>query len=218
MAGSCAGSATSSSISRPTCTLATPSKPSAGSARSTAWPWGSRIPSFGLTRMRARTLCARPLDPAGERLAGDPLVGLDVLLARACDHLVGDRRRGRVAVPPGRGRPVAHVLLVEARLAPAGRILVGGPEARGVRRAHLIAEGQGAVPVEAELELGVGQDDPPLAGVLGGELVDRDRDLAHPLGQLPVAHELGCTLEVDVLVVALERLGGGGEDRLGKPV
>ena len=32
----------------------TPPKPSAGSARSTAWPWGSRIPALGRTSTRAR--------------------------------------------------------------------------------------------------------------------------------------------------------------------
>src|SRR3984885_1844228 len=53
IAGNVAGSSTSSSISRPTWTLRTPSKPSAGSARSTAWPCGSRIPALGLTRTLA---------------------------------------------------------------------------------------------------------------------------------------------------------------------
>src|SRR5580704_1913580 len=118
------GSSTSSSISRPTWTLRTPVKPSAGSARSTAWPWGSRMPALGLTRTRARISGSpggpsgpRAVDPGAERLAGDPLVGLDVLLTRLLNDVVGDRRRGRVAVPPGRGGPVADVLLVKAGLA-----------------------------------------------------------------------------------------------------
>ena len=39
-----------------------PSKPSAGSARSTVWPWGSRIPSLGRIRTRAEATrrTARP--------------------------------------------------------------------------------------------------------------------------------------------------------------
>src|ERR1700759_3072713 len=110
-------------MSRPTWTLRTPVKPSAGSARSTAWPWGSRMPALGLTRTRARTrgspggpLRPRELDPGAERLAGDPLVGLDVLLTRARDHVVGNRGRRRVAIPAGGRGPVAHVLLVKAGL------------------------------------------------------------------------------------------------------
>ena len=51
------GGSAASSTRRPTWTLATPSKPSAGSARSTAWPCASRMPAFG--RMRTRTLTCR---------------------------------------------------------------------------------------------------------------------------------------------------------------
>src|SRR4051794_15637396 len=146
----------SSSMRRPTWTLATPSKPSAGSARSTATPWGSRIPAFGRTRTRARIVIARARSPARprrrssngaqsrchagepgvERLAGDELVGVDVALARPGDDIVGDRRCRRLLVPAGAGRPVAHVLLVEARLRAPDLVRVGGPEARGVGRQH----------------------------------------------------------------------------------
>src|ERR1700759_540171 len=229
ISGRRAGSSTSSSISRPTWTLRTPVKPSAGSARSTACPWGSRMPALGLTRTRARIsgspVCgvpARPpsrlraLDPGAERLAGDALVGLDVLLTRLVDDVVGDRGPGRVAIPAGAGGPVADVLLVKARLATAGLVLVSGPEARGVRGADLIADGQLAVGVETELELRVGEDDPVGAGVLGPELVERDRYLAHALGERPVTDELDGALEVDGLVVSDLGLGGRGEQRLGQ--
>ena len=67
--GSRARSSTSSSTSRPTWTLRRPSKPSAGSARSTAWPCGSRIPAFG--RIRTRALTA-PRAPATRRTARRP--------------------------------------------------------------------------------------------------------------------------------------------------
>ena len=53
MAGTWDGSSTSSSTSRPIRTCEAPAKPSAGSARSTVWPWGSRIPSFGRISTRA---------------------------------------------------------------------------------------------------------------------------------------------------------------------
>src|SRR4051795_523081 len=103
---------------RPTCTWETPSKPSAGRARSTACPCGSRIPSFGRIRTRARTSAARAglRQPGVERLARDALVGLLVALARAVDHVLRDLRRRRRLVPARCGRPVAHELLVEARL------------------------------------------------------------------------------------------------------
>src|SRR4051812_30648392 len=54
-----------------------------------------------------------------ERLAGQALVGLDVLRSRLLDHVGRKRRRRRVRVPvPARlvQQPVADVLLVERRL------------------------------------------------------------------------------------------------------
>src|SRR5687767_1893341 len=99
------------------CTLATPSNPSAGSACSTACPCGSRIPSLGRTSTRTRgTASGRPLEPAVEGLAGDAVVRLDVELARAGHDVVGELGRRRALVPAAAGGPVAHVLLVEARL------------------------------------------------------------------------------------------------------
>src|SRR4051794_36737112 len=175
MAGSREGSSTSSSTSRPTWTFDTPVNPRAGSARSTVWPCGSRMPAFGRISTRARTcvvLGRGPLDPAGERLAGQALVRLPVELTGARDDLIRDGRRGRRLVPAGAGRPVAHVLLVEGRLRSPRRVAVGGPEARRVRRADLVGEDERAVVVEAELELRVGEDDAALARMGGDALVD----------------------------------------------
>src|SRR6185503_10701607 len=124
------------------------------------------------------------LQPGRERLAGQPLVRGHVALARLRHDVVGNRRRGRRLVPAGAGRPVAHVLLVEARLPTADLVLVGGPEARGVRRADLVAENELAVRVKPELELRVGEDDPALARVIRDGLVDRDRHLTQPLTEL----------------------------------
>src|ERR687893_19676 len=74
------------------CTLRTPSNPSAGSARSTAWPCGSRIPAFGRMRTRALTPAAPRPAPATRgtarrRAARRP--GRSVLGDRAVD---GERR------------------------------------------------------------------------------------------------------------------------------
>src|SRR2546425_4317078 len=115
---------------RPTCTLATPLKPSAGSARSTATPCGSRMPALGRISTRALTPAsalsrgasrpdrgaARALDPVSERLAGDALVRLDVARLRARDDVVGNRRGGGGLGPPPPPRPPPHRLRVEPRL------------------------------------------------------------------------------------------------------
>src|ERR1019366_7373702 len=233
ISGSRAGSATSSSISRPTRTSRTPSNPSAGSAASTAAPWGSRIPAFGRTRTRAFTLAmvvpgaagarsgrgAGARQPGGEWLADDPLVGVAVARLRALDDLRWNRRRRWRAIPAARRRPVAHELLVEARLRAARLVALGVPEARGVGGQHLVAEDQRAVGRETELELRVGQDDAAGASVLGGALVHRNRGVAHPLGQAAVADRRTRALEIDVLVVVAQRgLRRRGEQRLGQPL
>ena len=181
------------------------------------------MPSFGPDQDPARATPssrrARAREPVGERLAGDPLVGLLVERARALDDVVGQRRRGRRLVPARPRRPVAHVLLVERRLAAAGLVGVGRPEARRVRRQHLVADDDPAVGGAAELELRVGQDDPALARVVGGERVELDRQAAQLLEQRPVAEDLGGAVEVDVLVVVAHLgLRGGREDRLGQLV
>src|SRR5215210_5365349 len=62
---------------------------------------------------RAPSSGAALLQPCRERLAGDPLVGVLVALARALDDLVREGWGRGCLVPAGAGRPVAHVLLVE---------------------------------------------------------------------------------------------------------
>ena len=59
---------------------------------------------------------------------------------------------------------------------------------------------------------------PFCARVLGGVLVERQRDVAHPLGQRPIADQLHGALEVDRLVVPDVGLGRRGEQRLGQAV
>src|SRR3954452_23279153 len=144
--GSRDSSSTFSSTILPTRTSDTPSNPSAGSARSTVCPCGSRIPSLGLMSTRFLTddlakhrlpassepdraqhlpgpcslasglygsLAARAFQPRGEQFAGDALIGLEVQLARALDHVFRQRRCRWRLVPAGLVRPVAPVLLVE---------------------------------------------------------------------------------------------------------
>src|SRR3954467_15501755 len=206
MRSSCEGSSTSSSTIRPTCTCDTPLKPSAGSARSTVCPCGSRMPSFGRIKTRARTLSRpAPVEPGLERLARDPLVRLAIERARALDHVVGQRGRRRRLVPAGARGPVAHVLLVERGLRAARRVAVGGPEAGGVRRQYFVADHDPArFGVAPELELGVGEDDAAPARVVGGELVEGDRAPPQLLERAAVTEHLGGAVEVDVLVVVAD--------------
>ena len=77
---------------------------------------------------------------ASNEIAGEPLERLDVARARAGDDVVRQRRAGIGLVPAERLAVVAHELLVERRLRPAGRVLVGRPEAGRVRRERLVAE------------------------------------------------------------------------------
>src|SRR6202012_5984151 len=118
-------------------------------ARPYARPARARRP-----RSRAPAAPARPPCPAGrgsppwgesgpapsEALPRDALVGLDVFRPRLLDHVRRQLRRRRLFVPALGGRPVAHVLLVEGRRRLARLPGIGGPEARGVRGHHLVAE------------------------------------------------------------------------------
>ncbi len=77
---------------------------------------------------------------------------------------------------------------------------------------------QDAVLVQAELELGVGDDDAAGGGVFGGGGVEGDADVAHLGGQL-LADAVFHLFEGDVLVVLADvGLGGRGEQRLGQLV
>ena len=79
-------------------------------------------------------------------------------------------RRVARAVPVG-VEPIAHELLVKARLALAGLVLVLWPEARRVRRDDLVGQGELAVD-QAKLEFRIGDDDAALGRVVGGRLID----------------------------------------------
>src|SRR5262249_2946540 len=73
------------------------------------------------------------------------------------------RRRRGIAIPAAGAalgvKIIAQGLLVETRLRLAGLVGVHRPEAGAVRRHHLIDQDDASVPIAAELELGVGDDD-----------------------------------------------------------
>ncbi len=150
-----------------------------------------------------------------ERDPGQPLERLDVARPRPGHDVVRQLRPRRGLVPAQRLAVVPHELLVERRLAAAGLVAVGRPEARRVRGQRLVAEDERAVRVEAELELRVGEDDPARRGPVRAVAVERERD-ALRLGEQVGADQLGSLLARDVLVVARLRLRRRREDRLGQ--
>src|SRR5207244_2657775 len=75
----------------------------------------------------------------------------------------------------------------------------------------LVAQHQLAALIEPELELRVRQDHAALARVLGREGVQLDRAVARLLHQRAVADQLARALEVDRLVMALQRLRARGD-------
>src|SRR5207245_2368498 len=120
-------------------------------------------------------------------------------------------------VPAERRGVVAHELLVERGLAPAGFIVVGGPEARGVRCEDLVGEHELSSVVDSELELRVGDEDPARCRVLSRETVELDRRLLD-LGQPLFADQLRRLLVRQRLVVPAGPLRRRAEDRLSDPV
>ena len=123
-------------------------------------------------------------------------------------------RRVALAVPVG-VEPVAHVLLIEAGLVAARLVGVARPEAAGVGREHLVGQDDFAVD-DAELELRVGDDDAVLGGMVAGDGVHLDGQVAQ-LRCGVLAEDLRAALEADVLIVVADLgLRGGREDRLGE--
>src|SRR5439155_12307690 len=124
-----------------------------------------------------------------------------------CVHDVGRQGRWRsLAIPRALllqvRQVIAQRLFVEARLAAARLIAVGGPEARGVGRQDLVDDDEIAVRCGPKLELRVGDDDPALRGVVAARLVQRQTGATEPLrGEAPEA--LDDVVEGDVLVVPL---------------
>jgi hypothetical protein len=121
----------------------------------------------------------------------------------ACPATISSGAPGRdPSCPSRRLAVVADELLVEAVLRAAGLVRVAGPEARRVGRERLVAEDEGAVGVEPELELRVRDDDPGRAARGRRRPVEA---AARPLDlrEAALADELRSLLARDVLVVAL---------------
>src|SRR5262249_19286604 len=126
-------------------------------------------------------------------------------------------RAGIGLVPSERFAVVAHELLVERRLRPAGSVFVGRPEPGRVGRERLVGEYEAAILVEPELELRVGEDDPEGGGAFRDGAVESEREPLDLVVEL-LADELDTARPIDVLVVAGLRLGRRSEDRLRQPL
>ena len=149
-------------------------------------------------------------------------MGLEVATRRVGDDVVGQRGPGGRLVPAPVGdqglQVVAHVLLVVTRLFATGLPLVGGPETRTVGGEDLVDQHRLVAALDhAELELGIGQHNAAVAGVVAGQTVKGQGSLLQPEHRF-LADDLRAFVEADVLVVAGIRLGRGREQRRFQPV
>src|ERR1700689_5103564 len=106
----------------------------------------------------------------------NPAISLEITLAGGVNDLGGQWRRRCIAVPAAGAalgvEIIAQRLLVEARLRPARRVGIRGPEPGAVGRHHLVDQDDVPILVAAELEFGVGDDDALVATDLLAERID----------------------------------------------
>ncbi len=105
-------------------------------------------------------------------------------------------------------------MFVKTRLRFARGIRVGGPEAGAVGREGFVDEKQ-LIAIEAEFEFRVGDNNAALGGVIAGEAVQRQRNVADSFSER-LADDFGATAEVDVLIVARLGFGRGRENGVGE--
>src|SRR5579883_1739569 len=99
--------------------------------------------------------------------AGQAAEGLHIFCLRALDNVIRKRRRRRLLVPANGFQVVAHELLIERGLS-AARLPRGAiPEARRIRRQHLVGKDR-AFLRSAEFEFRIGEDQAAGLGVSGG--------------------------------------------------
>ena len=106
---------------------------------------------------------------------------------------------------------IADELFIETGLAAASLILVGGPEAGGIRGEDFVDQEQLAIE-QTEFEFGISDDDAALAGVFAGERVDFHARGAGLLGDIAADefHGLG---EGNIFIMTRLGLGGRCENR-----
>ena len=123
--------------------------------------------------MRLRPRTAWPLLHSNQPATGDLLERRHVAISCLHDDVVGKHRRGTVLVPRGPVQKLAHELLVEGRLGPAGNPIIRRPKPRTIRRQDFIDQNQ--TPLEpAPLSLGISDEDPFRLSDLAAATVDLD--------------------------------------------
>ena len=147
-------------------------------------------------------------------LPGQPFVGFQIFCAGFGNDIGREHGAGRGFVPSERFEVVADELFVEARLAAARLILVGGPETRGIRRHYFVNQNQFAV-AQTKFELGVGDDDATLASVITSGLVNLQAQIPR-LGRQFGANDFLRLLERNVFVMSGLGFGGRREDGFGQ--
>ena len=129
------------------------------------------------------------------------------------DDVGRQRRRRRLPVPPARIEPVAHVLLVEARLRTA-RARRCRPARTGWSRAcRPRRRAAASPPANPNSSFVSATISPRAAAVVGDALVDRERELLEPLVET-APDEVDRLVGRHRQVVALGGLRGRREDRL----
>ena len=142
-------------------------------------------------------------------LGHQALQALQVLLLGLGHHVGGQLGGGGDAVQLVLDEPIPQVLLIVAQGGGAHLVLVPVPEAAGIGGEDLVGQHQLAVLVQAKLQLGVGDDDAPLIGVVVALLKQAQAGVFQLLGQL-LAQVLYQALVGDaVLIVALGGLVEG---------
>src|SRR6185503_16961172 len=125
--------------------------------------------------LRARSSLADDLRKVSARDAPERI---EVPGTGGLDDFRGERWWRRLAVPAPRApdavQVVAQRLLVEARLRAARTVPIRRPEARAVRRHHLVDERRTALAITPELELRIRDDDPALLREVAPAGVDHE--------------------------------------------
>ena len=146
--------------------------------------------------------------------SGQEAIGFDVLLTGLYGYFSRQSWRWRLLVPFYGLKIVAHELLVIRVLSLTRSVGVDRPKARGIRCKDFVGEGYARIGA-AKLELGVRDDDPFLAGIVGRFLVNAQRERAELLRELG-AKDSHHAVKGNIFVVSGFGLGRGRKDWLGE--
>lgn len=138
---------------------------------------------------------------------GQALARFFVTRGALLDDLRRQVRGRRLLVPAAGLDPVANELLVERGRAAPRLPAVDQPETGRIGREDLVDQDQLAILVEAELELGVIDDDAAFAGVGPGEAVEGKGGSADLFGQLAADQPRAVILDMMSSRLWLDELG-----------